>query len=85
MPAYARLVAALALAVSFAAVIPAANAADLYEPPYHGERYGEDVPPPDRYAAAPEDFEPPYPDRDYAGRGCIPRALARDRLREAGW
>src|SRR5262249_21320178 len=75
--------AALALAVSCAATLPA-TAADLYEPPYD-ERYGEAVPPPDRYADVPEDFEPPYPEREYAGRGCVPRELARDRLRDAGW
>jgi hypothetical protein len=83
MLAYARLAAALALAVS-CATAPAA-AADLYEPPYEEERYGDGPPPPDRYAAAPEDFEPPYPDREYAGRRCVPRELARDRLRDAGW
>ncbi|MCK9912676.1 hypothetical protein MXD81_26210, partial [Microbacteriaceae bacterium K1510] len=27
----------------------------------------------------------PYPPPRYAGRECVPRELARDRLREAGW
>jgi len=85
MPAYARLAAASVLAVSAALfALPAtATAADLYEPPYDG--YGEGPPPPprDRYAAVPDDFEPPYP--EYGDRGCVPRELARDRLRASGW
>ncbi len=88
MPAYVRFAAASALAVSFAAFALPAAAADLYEPPYDGyqEGYGEGPPPPDRYADVPDDFEPPYPPPAYAGRdGCIPRELARDRLRAAGW
>ena len=88
MPAYARLAAASALAVSFAAFALPAAAADLYEPPYEGYRegHGEGPPPPDRYAEVPEDFEPPYPPPAYGDRGgCIPRELARDRLRAAGW
>jgi hypothetical protein len=84
MSAYARLAAASALAVSLAFCALPASAADLYEPPYEG--YGEGPPPPrDRYADAPEDFEPPYPPPRYAGRECIPRDIARDRLRDAGW
>jgi hypothetical protein len=83
MPAYARLAAASALAVSFFLSALPAVAADLYEPPY--DIYGEGPPPPrDRYADVPDDFEPPYPPR-YAERGCIPREEARDRLRDAGW
>ncbi|MDP1911275.1 MAG: hypothetical protein Q8K85_23495, partial [Hyphomicrobium sp.] len=40
----------------------------------------------DRYADVPEDFEPPYPPPAYAGRDrCVPREVARDRLRAAGW
>ncbi len=84
MPAYARLAAALALAAPFALFAVPAQAADLYEPPY--EEYGEGPPPrDDRYAGVPDDFEPPYPPRAYAERGCVPRELARDRLRAAGW
>lgn len=87
MSAYARLAAVSALAVSFVSVALPASAADLYAPPYDG--YGEGPPPPryeryDRYADGPDDFEPPYPQR-YAERGCTPRELARDRLRDAGW
>lgn len=84
MSAYVRLAAASALAVSFAMTTLPAVAADLYEPPYEG--YGEGPPPRDRYADdVPDDFEPPYPPPRYAGRECVPRELARDRLREAGW
>ena len=84
MPAYARLAAASALAVSLAVFALPAAAADLYEPPYEG--YGEGPPPPDRYADVPDDFEPPYPPPAYAGRDrCVPREVARDRLRAAGW
>lgn len=83
MSAYVRLAAASALAVSFALSALPAAAADLYEPPY--DTYGEGPPPPrDRYADVPDDFEPPYPAR-YSERGCVPRELARDRLRDAGW
>ncbi len=81
MPAHVRLVAA-ALALSAAAYALPATAADLY--PYeYGDTYGKGPPPPDRYADVPDDFEPPYPAR-YADR-CVPRELARDRLRDAGW
>ena len=84
MPAYARIAAASALAVSLALFALPAAAADLYEPPYEG--YGEGPPPPDRYADVPDDFEPPYPPPAYAGRDrCVPREVARDRLRAAGW
>lgn len=83
MPAYARLAAAFALAVSAAAFALPAVAADLYEPPY--DEYGEGPPPHDRYADVPDDFEPPYPPPAYTGRGCVPREVARDRLRAAGW
>ncbi len=83
MSAYARLAAASALAVSLAFIALPANAADLYEPPY--DEYGEGPPPRgDRYADVPDDFEPPYPPR-FRERGCIPRDVARDRLRDAGW
>jgi hypothetical protein len=83
MSAYVRLAAASALAVSFLYSVPAI-AADLYEPPY--DEYGDRGPPPrDRYADVPEDFEPPYPEERFAGRECIPRDIARDRLRDAGW
>jgi hypothetical protein len=86
MPAYVRLAAASALAVSLAVFALPAAAADLYEPPYESEGYGEGPPPPDRYADVPDDFEPPYPPPAYAGRDrCVPRELARDRLRAAGW
>ena len=82
MPAHVRLVAA-ALALSLAAVSLPAHAADLY--PYdYDDSYGEGPPPPERYADIPEDFEPPYPEPRYADR-CIPREVARDRLRSAGW
>ena len=83
MPAYVRLAAASALAVSLAALSLPAVAADLYEPPYdtYGERPTYDR---YRYADAPDDFEPPYPVRGYGDR-CIPREVARDRLRDAGW
>jgi hypothetical protein len=85
MPAYARLLAASALVASFALSALPATAADLYEPPYR-EGYGEGPPPPDRYADVPDDFEPPYPPPAYGDRGgCIPREVARDRLRAAGW
>ncbi|MFA5899621.1 MAG: hypothetical protein WC829_10960 [Hyphomicrobium sp.] len=83
MSASTRLAAASALAVSVALFALPAVAADLYEPPYEG--YGEGPPARDRYADVPEDFEPPYPPQEYAGRGCIPREAARDRLRDAGW
>jgi hypothetical protein len=84
MPAYVRLAAASALAVSLAVFALPAAAADLYEPPYEG--YGEGPPPPEQYADVPDDFEPPYPPPAYAGRDrCVPRELARDRLRAAGW
>jgi hypothetical protein len=84
MPAYVRLAAASALAVSLAVFALPAAAADLYEPPYEG--YGEGPPPPEQYADVPDDFEPPYPPQAYAGRDrCIPREVARDRLRAAGW
>jgi hypothetical protein len=84
MPAYVRLAAASALAVSVALFALPASAADLYEPPY--DRYSEEPPPPprDRYADVPDDFEPPYEER-YARHDCVPRELARDRLRDAGW
>ena len=84
MPAYVRLAAASALAVSIALFALPASAADLG--PY--ERYGYDQgpPPPEQYADVPDDFEPPYPPEAYAGRDrCIPREVARDRLRAAGW
>ncbi len=83
MPAYVRFAAASALAASLALFALPAVAADLYEPPHEG--YGEGPPPPDRYAAVPDDFEPPYPPPEYGERGCIPREVARDRLRDAGW
>jgi hypothetical protein len=84
MPAYVRIAAASALAVSLAVFALPAAAADLYEPPYEG--YSEGPPPPDRYADVPDDFEPPYPPPAYAGRDrCVPREVARDRLRAAGW
>jgi hypothetical protein len=83
MPAYARFAAAIALAVSTAAFAAPVTAADLYEPPY--DEYGEGPPPPDRYADVPDDFEPPYPPPAYAEARCIPREVARDRLRAAGW
>lgn len=84
MSAYARFAAVSALTVSVALFALPAVAADLYEPPYDG--YGEGPPHGDRYADVPDDFEPPYPPDGYAGRdGCIPRELARDRLRDAGW
>lgn len=87
MPAYVRLAAASALAVSFAAFALPAAAADLYEPPRGGynEGYGEGPPTPEDYAEVPDDFEPPYLPPAYAERGCIPREAARDRLRAAGW
>ncbi len=88
MPAYARLAAASALAVSFALSALPATAADLYEPPYdrRGDGYGDGPPPPrDRYADVPDDFEPPYPPQRRGGGECIPRELARDRLEAAGW
>jgi hypothetical protein len=85
MPAYVRLAAASALAASIALFAVPAVAADLYEPPYI-EGYGEGPPPPDRYAAVPDDFEPPYPPPGQFERDrCIPRDVARDRLRAAGW
>ena len=75
MPAYVRLAAASALAVSLAVFALPAAAADLYEPPYEG--YGEGPPPPEQYADVPDDFEPPYPPPAYAGRDrCVPRELA---------
>lgn len=85
MPASARSIAASALAVFSALTASPAAAADLYEPPY--EEYGEEAPPPPRYrfAAGPDDFQPPYPPERIYGRGCIPREVARDRLVEAGW
>ena len=82
MPAYARFAAAIALAVSTAAFAAPVTAADLYEPPY--DEYGEGPPPPDRYADVPDDFEPPYPPPAYAEARCVPREVARDRLRAAG-
>lgn len=85
MSAYARVAAAIALAVSAAVLTVPATAADLYEPPYN--EYGEGPPPPrdDRYAEVPDDFEPPFPEPGYDRGRCIPREVARDRLREAGW
>lgn len=80
MPAYARLAAASALAVSVALFAVPAVAADLYEPPY--EEYGEGPPPPgDRYVPDDDDGSPPR----FAERGCVPREVARDRLHDAGW
>jgi len=85
MPAYVRFAAASALAVSVALFALPAVAADLYAPPYH-EEYGEGPPPrDDRYAAVPDDFEPPFPEPGYDRARCIPREAARDRLRDAGW
>lgn len=81
MPAYARLAAASALAVSVALFAVPAVAADLYEPPY--QEYGEGPPPPrDRYVPD-DDYGPPPP--RFAERGCVPREVARDRLQDSGW
>ena len=85
MPAYARLAAASALAVSLAVFALPAAAADLYEPPYEG--YGEG--PAAAATATPTcrtTSSRPIRRRAYAGRDrCVPREVARDRLRAAGW
>jgi hypothetical protein len=83
MSAYARLATASALAVSFALTALPAVAADLYEPPYN--EYGEGPPPPPRDRYAPDDDYGPQPPPRLVERGCVPRELARDRLRDAGW
>ena len=54
MPAYVRLAAASALAVSLAVFALPAAAADLYEPPYEG--YGEGPPPPEQLRRRPGRF-----------------------------
>lgn len=68
MLAYARSLAASALAASIAiAAVPASvSAADLY--PYEAD-----------------DDDALYDPPAYARGGCIPREVARDRLRDAGW
>ncbi|MDH4982332.1 hypothetical protein [Hyphomicrobium sp. D-2] len=80
MLACARSVAASALAATFAiAALPASvSAADLY--PYEAYGGGE---PCERYSQYDDDalYDPPA----YGRGGCIPREVARDRLRDAGW
>jgi hypothetical protein len=65
----------------------------------YGDAYDDEAAPPeDRYAGHPEDFgPPPRPRADLNGEGyyppyerrysdnCVPREIARDRLRAAGW
>lgn len=101
MPASARLAAASAVAASLFVTAPAISAdlyqppwvpesgtvyydhersADIYRGDYD---YDGDDARYDRYAP-PEDFDPPYRHRtDYGS--CVPRDVARERLRADGW
>jgi hypothetical protein len=98
MPASARLAAASAVAASLFVTAPAISA-DLYEPPWAPEAgsyyyddqrsadiYRGDERRYDRYVPR-EELDPPYDSSrrraDYDG--CVPRHLARDRLRADGW
>jgi len=71
-----------------------------YDDPRYADIYGEDPPAYDRYRDPRDDFGPVYPprpvykhrfyrdferDRYAEGPACVPRRLARERLRDDGW